>query len=238
MGAVYLAERADESIPAASRAESRHPHLLHATCRSGFALNGRFSRASIIRISRDSRWRPHAGRHAVHRHGVHRGAAHRSLLRAEPPLDASASALIQQVRRDSLCAPAPDRSPGSETANILVTKTACQAARLRHRQAPRSAAAADSAPITRFSRPGADPEHASPEQLRGERVGTVSDVYSLGVLMYELLTGRHPYKLANRSLYEIERANLRTASMCLQAPACEAARAKPARHICVRWHGS
>jgi len=66
--------------------------------------------------------------------------------------------------------------------------------------------AADFAPITRFRDRVLTPEHASPEQLRGERVGTVSDVYSLGVLMYELLTGRHPYKLANRSLYEIERA--------------------------------
>ena len=37
------------------------------------------------------------------------------------------------------------------------------------------------------------PEYASPEQVRGERVTTVSDVYSLGVLLYELLSGHSPY---------------------------------------------
>lgn len=49
------------------------------------------------------------------------------------------------------------------------------------------------------------PEHASPEQLRGERLTTASDVYSLGVLLYELLTGAKPYRWTSRSPAEIER---------------------------------
>ena len=43
------------------------------------------------------------------------------------------------------------------------------------------------------------PEYASPEQARGDLITTASDVYSLGVLLYELLTGHHPYRLERRS---------------------------------------
>jgi eukaryotic-like serine/threonine-protein kinase len=39
------------------------------------------------------------------------------------------------------------------------------------------------------------PDYASPEQIRGDPIGTASDVYSLGVVAYELLSGRRPYRL-------------------------------------------
>ncbi len=49
-------------------------------------------------------------------------------------------------------------------------------------------------------------EYASPEQFRGGAITTASDVYSLGVLLYCILTGHLPYHLATRSPHEIARA--------------------------------
>src|SRR6185503_1702321 len=42
------------------------------------------------------------------------------------------------------------------------------------------------------------PEYASPEQVRGETLTTSSDIYSLGIVLYELLTGHRPYKFTSR----------------------------------------
>jgi eukaryotic-like serine/threonine-protein kinase len=56
------------------------------------------------------------------------------------------------------------------------------------------------------------PGYASPEQVRGETITTASDIYSLGVVLYELLTGHRPYELSSLSPHEVARV------VCEQEP--------------------
>ena len=69
-------------------------------------------------------------------------------------------------------------------------------------------------------------DYASPEQIRGEPIGTASDVYSLGVVAYELLSEARPYLLKRQSAAALEEA---IASVDVR-PASAAATNETARH--------
>ncbi|MEO6075402.1 MAG: serine/threonine-protein kinase, partial [Dokdonella sp.] len=66
------------------------------------------------------------------------------------------------------------------------------------------------------------PDYASPEQVRGEPIGVGSDIYSLGILLYEMLTGKLPYRVVDNRPSEIERV------VCTVQPA------RPSTHLPIR----
>ena len=62
---------------------------------------------------------------------------------------------------------------------------------------------AGSSALTRASERLMTPEYASPEQMRGDQVTTATDVYALGVLLYELLARKRPFEMRTKSPLEI-----------------------------------
>ncbi len=59
--------------------------------------------------------------------------------------------------------------------------------------------------LTRTGLQPMTPAYASPEQIRSEPISTSSDVYSLGVVLYELLTGQRPYPIIGAAPHEVAR---------------------------------
>lgn len=72
---------------------------------------------------------------------------------------------------------------------------------------------AASEPLTQAGAPILTPAYASPEQMRGEPYTVSADVYSLGVILFELLAGKRPYDLTGLSFGEMSRV------VCEQEPA-------------------
>ncbi|MFO8173701.1 MAG: serine/threonine-protein kinase, partial [Longimicrobiales bacterium] len=62
------------------------------------------------------------------------------------------------------------------------------------------------APVTRTEDRVLTPDYASPEQVRGNGITTASDIYSLGVVLYELLTGSRPYAVTDAALHSMVKA--------------------------------
>jgi serine/threonine protein kinase len=73
--------------------------------------------------------------------------------------------------------------------------------------------AAHTLPVTLLQERILTPENAAPEQVLGRPITTATDIYALGVLLYQLLTGRSPYRLLSYSQLQLERA------ICMDDPA-------------------
>ncbi len=83
--------------------------------------------------------------------------------------------------------------------------------------------------LTQLAGRALTPDYASPEQIRGEPIGTASDVYSLGVVAFELLAGARPYRLKRGSAAEVEEAVLAADVPLASSVAVDAARKRALR---------
>ena len=81
-------------------------------------------------------------------------------------------------------------------------------------------------PITHTEWRVMTPEYASPEQVRGDSLSTASDVYALGVLLYELLSGRRPHRLTSGSPQELAEVIVQREPAL---PSAAVSRSEPAR---------
>ena len=132
------------------------------------------------------------------------------------------------VRRAGLRAPEPRHPPRREAGQHPGgRRRPAEAARLRHRRHARRQGRSRRR-ATRTGHHSFTPEYASPEQVRGERVTTASDVYSAGVLMYLLLAGRPPYALKGLSPLDAMR------TICEVDPPLMSAVAEPAARGALR----
>ncbi len=209
MGEVWLARRTDGAYEAPIALKVLHPHLAHTTLRERFIREGRIlGNLSHVNIARlldagvAEKGHLYLVIELVKGEQIDVWCDARDLNLADrirlfmQVCDAVAYAHVHMVVHRDL-------KPG----NILVTDEGTiklldfGIAKLVDSDGVNDAAPA----LTRLGDRALTPDFAAPEQLRGESVSAATDVYALGVVLYQLVSGQLPHRSTNLSLVQLER---------------------------------
>jgi len=215
-GTVYLGERADRQYSAQVAVKIVDSATVHGDLGMRFRAERQIlaslNHANISRLvdaGETSEGQPYLVMEYVHGEPVDRYCdMHQLDLRARMKLFLEICTAVQYAHQNLIVH--RDLKP----ANILVTSEG--APKLLDFGIAKLLDAGDAASVlalTRMNDRLLTPEYASPEQILGRTVTTASDVYALGVVLYELLTGMRPYTVpASASQLELER------SICVTDP--------------------